>query len=85
METKIKKEKSEIVYLKQTESMVFDINGKKVSVLVMDGRDLDQYDFDYEINEKDLEALTEEEREYFEDCIHILLDLETGQEYEEDA
>lgn len=78
----IKKISEENTFKKTTNRHEFEVNGKKVECLEHNYYSADDCDYDSEIvwNEKDLEALTEEEREIINDNEVELLDLPENEE-----
>lgn len=66
MEIKIEKKSEDITYRKSESTIEFEVNGKTLRVYVHEDSD-DQVGSDYDIDEKDLATLTDDEREAFED------------------
>ena len=62
----IEKKDEEITYRKSETTVEFLVNGKRLRVYIHEDYD-DLTGTDYDIDEEDLKALTDEEREIFED------------------
>jgi hypothetical protein len=78
---KIEVKEYNLVYIKKSWNNVFNINGKdvRVSSYNLEDCELGEYDNDYEINEEDLNNLTEEEQEFLDENIGELIYLNVGE------
>lgn len=80
---KIKIEKTDegIIYKNITTTHTFKVNGKEVRVYCYDKQDMEQSDYENDINvdEDDIKALTNEEREIFGEDLNEWLDLKVGE------
>lgn len=78
----IKKTGEEITYSNITTTHTFEVNGKEVHVYTYDKQDMTQseYDSGEDIEERDLEALTDEEHEAFGEVLNDHLALKVGEQ-----
>ena len=77
----IKKENEEITYRRTETTMDFLVNGKKVQVYLHEDYD-EMQGCDYDIDEKDLATLTDEEHEIFGEDLYEYMKLKVGEELE---
>lgn len=77
---KIEKTDEEITYKNITTTHTFKVNGKQVRVYVYDKQYPEQSDYenDTNVDEDDIEKLTEEEHEIFGEDLNEWLDLKVG-------
>ena len=83
----IEKKEEEITYKQITTTHTFKINKKEVRVYCYDKQDMqmEDYESDTTIDEEDIEELTEEELQIFEDELNEYLDMKVGELKEVDG
>lgn len=75
---KITKESEEVTYRRSESTVTLDVNGKKIRVYLHEDYD-EMQGTDYDFEQEDLKALTEDERETLEDqIIWDLVRMEDG-------
>lgn len=84
---KIEKTEEEITYSETTTTHTFKVNGKEVRVYTYNKQDMEQSNYynDTNVDENDIEALTDEEHEFFGEDLQEWLDLKVGDKKELDG